>query len=220
MKDFSEQLKKVMELRGISQTELCEKTGIPKSAMSQYLSGAFKPKQARTYLLAEALRTTPEYLMGTIDNPDITTPYPRNATPATQIERSPVQFWGKVSAGIGAYAEGTAIRTMPANDEDMLDGYDYAWLEVEGDSMSPDLQDGDYVLVRVQDTAENGDVIVALIDGGCEHDGVVKRLEIEPGSHLALISINPAYPPRIFVGEQMNAVHIFGVVVTSQRRWR
>ncbi|MCR4759925.1 MAG: helix-turn-helix domain-containing protein [Oscillospiraceae bacterium] len=70
-KIFSAQLKKAMELRNMSQTQLCGKTGIPKSAMSQYVSGAFRPKQERTYLIAQALQTTPEYLMGFTDSIDI-----------------------------------------------------------------------------------------------------------------------------------------------------
>ena len=51
---FSKRLKEAMQIRGINQTELCSLTGIPKSAMSQYLSGTFKPKQQRTYLIAKA----------------------------------------------------------------------------------------------------------------------------------------------------------------------
>ena len=64
MSDFCKRLKKAMEIRGISQSELCEKTGITKSAMSQYISGAFKPKQARTYLLAKALDVNESWLLG------------------------------------------------------------------------------------------------------------------------------------------------------------
>ena len=214
---FAERLKEERKKAGLSQKEFAEKLGLNARTYASYERGERDISTSLLLNICTTLNISSDELLG--NKLPTQPPYPRNATPATQIERSPVLFWGKVSAGIGAYAEGRAIRTMPANDDDMLEGYEYAWLEVEGDSMSPDLQDGDYVLVRVQDTAENGDLIVALIDNGCEHDGVVKRLEIEPGSHLALISINPAYPPRIFVGEQMNAVHIFGIVVTSQRRW-
>lgn len=71
MKEFRVQLKKAMDKRNITQSQLCEKTGIPKSAMSQYLSGAFRPKQERTYLIAQALQTTPEYLMGFTDKFEI-----------------------------------------------------------------------------------------------------------------------------------------------------
>lgn len=64
MAQFHEQLKKIMQEKGISQAELSKCTGIPKSAMSQYLSGAFKPKQKRTYLLAKALGVSEAWLIG------------------------------------------------------------------------------------------------------------------------------------------------------------
>ena len=53
-----------MEAKGITQAELCKRTGITKSALSQYLSGSFKPKQKRTYLLAKALNVSEAWLMG------------------------------------------------------------------------------------------------------------------------------------------------------------
>lgn len=64
MAEFHKQLLKAMDLKGITQTELCKKTNIPKSAMSQYMSGKFKPKQKRTYLLAKALDVNEAWLMG------------------------------------------------------------------------------------------------------------------------------------------------------------
>lgn len=62
--DFSDRLKTAIEKRAIRQTDLCEKTGIGKSAMSQYLSGAFKPKQQNLYKLAQALDVSEAWLMG------------------------------------------------------------------------------------------------------------------------------------------------------------
>lgn len=67
---FCTQLKKAMQQKGISQTELCKRTGIPKGAMSQYLSGKFKPKQKRTYLIARALNVSEAWLMG-FENADM-----------------------------------------------------------------------------------------------------------------------------------------------------
>lgn len=61
---FHEQLQKIMKEKGITQSELCKRTGIPKSAMSQYISGAFKPKQKRTYLIAKALNVSEAWLIG------------------------------------------------------------------------------------------------------------------------------------------------------------
>ncbi len=67
MAEFYKQLLKAMEFKGITQTELCERTQIPKSAMSQYMSGKFKPKQTRMHLIAKALNVSEAWLMG-LDN--------------------------------------------------------------------------------------------------------------------------------------------------------
>lgn len=213
---FGEKLKQLRKTRKLTQAGLGKLLSVAQSTVGNWESGTREPDMEMITKISQALSVPVEQLF---PYPTPTPSYPANATPASNVNRSQVQFWGTVAAGIGAYADGVSVRTMPANDEDMIEGYDYAWLEVEGDSMYPDLQDGDYVLVRVQDTAENGDLIVALIDDGCERLGVVKRLELVEGHHLSLISTNPAYPPRVFVGEQMNSVRIFGKVVSSRRRF-
>lgn len=55
---------KALSIRGMRQADLCEKTKIPKSAISQYVSGAFEPKQDRIYLISQALNVDPVWLMG------------------------------------------------------------------------------------------------------------------------------------------------------------
>ena len=209
----AERIIKLFDDSGREYKQIAQSLGIKPQKISEWKNGTTRSYEKYLDAIAKEFDVTIDFLVNG-------TPYPTNATKADPAARTPVQFWGKVSAGIGAYAEGIPIRTMPADDEDMQEGYEYAWLEVEGDSMYPDLQDGDYILVRVQDTAESGDMVVALVDNGCETDGLVKRIEIEEGNHLALISTNPAYPPRVFIGDRMNDVRIFGVVVSSKRKWR
>lgn len=60
----SVRLAKALAIRGMKQYELCEKTKIPKSAISQYLSGLFEPKQDRLHIIAQALDVDPVWLMG------------------------------------------------------------------------------------------------------------------------------------------------------------
>ncbi len=60
----SVRLAKALTIRGMKQSELCEKTKIPKSAISQYLSGLFEPKQDRLHIIAQALNVDPVWLMG------------------------------------------------------------------------------------------------------------------------------------------------------------
>ena len=57
-------LKKALDMRNMRQSDLCEKTKIPKSAISHYLRGSFVPKQDRAYIIAQALDVNPAWLMG------------------------------------------------------------------------------------------------------------------------------------------------------------
>lgn len=59
-----ERIKTALRIKGMKQSELCEITKIPKSAVSQYISGAFEPKQDRVYLIAKALNVSEAWLMG------------------------------------------------------------------------------------------------------------------------------------------------------------
>lgn len=68
-------LKEALELRGMRQVDLAEKTGIGKSAISQYLSGKVLPKQDKLYLLARALQVSEDWLLG------------RTGIPTNDVER-------------------------------------------------------------------------------------------------------------------------------------
>ena len=57
-------LKKALSIRNMTQAELCQKTKIPKSALSEYLKGLYEPKQDRLLILSEALNVDPVWLMG------------------------------------------------------------------------------------------------------------------------------------------------------------
>lgn len=60
----AERIKKALYIKGMKQSDLCRLTNIPKSALSQYISGAFEPKQDRIYLMAQALNVSEAWLMG------------------------------------------------------------------------------------------------------------------------------------------------------------
>ena len=60
----AERIKKALFIKGMKQSDLCRLTNIPKSALSQYISGAFEPKQDRIYLMTQALNVSEAWLMG------------------------------------------------------------------------------------------------------------------------------------------------------------
>lgn len=64
MNSTAKRLKEGMEIRGIRQADLAEKTGISKGALSSYLSGRYVPKQNNIYLIAKALDVNEAWLMG------------------------------------------------------------------------------------------------------------------------------------------------------------
>lgn len=64
MDNCSERICKALRIRGMRQIDLSEKTGIPKSAISQYCAGSFKPKQKRLFKIAQALGVDEAWLMG------------------------------------------------------------------------------------------------------------------------------------------------------------
>ena len=167
--------------------------------------------------LAEVLKTTPADLMGWDDSAKTVTPSVsiKDAVPFVPDGMIAFPIIGRVSAGMGSYADPeNVVGTMVTDADKIIDGYDYVWLRVDGDSMEPELLDGDHVLVRVQDTAETGDLAVVLVD---DENGVVKRIEYEEQNHITLISNNPKYTPRVFVREEMNRIRIFGKVVKMSR---
>lgn len=60
----ADRIKTALALKGMKQSDLCRLTNIPKSAISQYISGAYDPKQDRIYLISKALNVSEAWLMG------------------------------------------------------------------------------------------------------------------------------------------------------------
>ena len=90
-------------------------------------------------------------------------------------------------------------------------------LRISGDSMEPDIHNGDTVIVKRQDDAESDEIVIALVNG---NDGVCKRLKKYADS-IALISLNPNYEPMYFNQEEIEEkpVKIIGKVVELRRKF-
>ena len=81
----AERIRKGLSIKNMKASELCEKTGIPKSAMSQYINGKFEPKQDRLYLIAKALEVSEPWLMG-FDVPMNSSPAPTSDKEDSKID--------------------------------------------------------------------------------------------------------------------------------------
>lgn len=100
---------------------------------------------------------------------------------------------GRVAAGIPITATEYIIDTEEISQTMAADG-EYFALQIKGDSMEPKISNGDVVIVRKQSDADNGDLVIALVNG---NDAVGKRLK-KYNEGIALLSNNPAYEPMYF----------------------
>ena len=121
---------------------------------------------------------------------------------------------------LGAVAAGLPIEAVPDNQTlavppDMVrQQKDNYVLRVEGNSMIEEqIRDGDYIVVQAQQSAEDGQMVVALVDG---ESATVKKLYREPGNRVRLQPANPAMDPIIVDALD---VHIQGVVVGVIRKY-
>lgn len=133
---------------------------------------------------------------------------------AVDVERRPVRhvpLVGQVAAGTNVLAEEHIEETLPVPADFTGEG-DLFMLEVKGDSMiEAGILHGDYVVARVQETANEGDVIVAGIPGD---EATVKTFSTR-GEQIALLPSNSELEPMVFAPGD---VHIYGRVVTVIRR--
>jgi repressor LexA len=123
-----------------------------------------------------------------------------------------IPILGQIAAGVPIEALQNEIgRLQPP--EDLLGAGEHFALEVKGDSMiGAGILDGDVVLIKRIDTADSGDIVVALIDN---EEATLKRLR-KRGNSVALEAANPAYETRIFGPDQ---VRIQGKLVAMIRRY-
>ncbi|RVU17140.1 transcriptional repressor LexA [Methylobacterium oryzihabitans] len=123
-----------------------------------------------------------------------------------------VPVMGRIAAGTPISAIQSQSRTVAMSPDFLAGGEHYA-LEVRGDSMvDAGILDGDLVVIRRQETANTGDIIVALID---DEEATLKRLR-RRGSSIALEAANPAYETRVLGPDR---VRIQGRLVSLIRKY-
>lgn len=214
MKEFNERLKIAMNLKKITQSELCELTGIPKSAMSQYVSGAFAPKQERTYLIAKALNVNEAWLLGYDDISMDREPRRDDLSELMQkydnikpIKLKRFPMLGEIACGKPIFADEDREHYIMA---DMDIDADFC-LTAKGDSMiNARIYNGDIVFIKEMPIVENGDIAAVII----EDEATLKRVYYYPDDNmLQLVAENPKYKPLVYQGPELDTIRILGRAV-------
>ena len=183
-----------------------------KSHLSQYVNGKSNPDNEKIFLLSKVFGVTEAWLLGynvpryeRIENTGPQTP---------QGLKIPVL--GTVAAGIpiSAVEEILDYEEVPQSLKNLGE---FFGLRIKGDSMKPDINHGDTVIVRKQSTANNGDVVITLVNGD---DVTCKKFE-KLDNGIILISNNSEYSPMYFSNEEVvtKPVVILGRVVELRRKF-
>lgn len=193
-------LKSLRKRHGLTQEDLAKRLGTANSTISMYERDARVPDLDTMRVLAEIFGVDMNYLSGQ--------PSP---SPKRGIK---IPVFGSVAAGIPIEAI-TDIEDYEEISEDLAATGEFVALKIKGDSMEPTLLAGDVVIVRVQDTIENGEIAIVLVNGD---EATCKKIKKTPEG-VMLISLNAAYDPMFYTNAEIESlpVRIFGKVVEMRR---
>ena len=130
------------------------------------------------------------------DKPDT---LPRNARAVETTGAVELPVMGRIAAGVPIAAISEVSHTVAVPQSMLGTGEHYA-LEVRGDSMiDAGINDGDVVVIRQTSSADNGDIVVALVE---DSEATLKRFRRSNGM-IALEAANPAYETRLYRDDQV-----------------
>ena len=201
-KIFSENLKKQAAIAGENQPDIAEVLGVTKSAVNAYFMGNKMPRMDRIKKLADHFGCNVSDL---VDDKSI----------EDQVTAVAIPVLGTVPAGVPI----EAIQDILGYEEIpkiMADTGEFFCLRVEGNSMYPLLYSGETIVIKKQETADNGDIVVALDDN---EETTVKRLK-KVSDGIILEAENPEYNSLYFNEKQIQneKVKIIGKAVESRKK--
>lgn len=205
MMTLYDNIKELRKQRKISQEKLAKMTGYTdRSSIAKIEKGKVDLSETKIQLFASALNTTPAYLMGWEDE----------AKESNQGIKIPVL--GAVPAGIPISAIEDIIDYEEIPQSWSNQG-DFFGLRIKGNSMYPKLENGDVVIVKKQSVADNGDVVIAMVNGD---DATCKRYK-RTDAGIMLTSDNSEYSPMFYTNDQVQSlpVTIIGKVVESRKKF-
>lgn len=197
-----ERLKNARKAKGFTQEKLASLVSVSRQAYSSYETGTRDPDTQTLSQIAINLDVSVDYLLGKVTQSQ------------TESNRM-IPLLGSVPAGVPIEAIEDVEEYIDIYPRFVKHGELFA-LRVQGDSMEPDLRNGDIVIVEKQEFVENGDVAVVRVNG---EDVTLKRVKLT-NKGLMLIPSNPAYDPVFFDSDQVATlpVTIIGKVIEIRRR--
>lgn len=211
MATYSERIRELRKMRGMSQQTLAELLDLNKVTVSQYERGIRRPNIDIVTAMCDIFNVSSDYLLG---EDDVTIRLVNSDGIKKLDSKQRVPVLGRVAAGIPI----DAIEDIIDWEEITEDAPgEYFGLRIKGNSMSPRISENDIVIVHAQSDADSGDIVIVQINGDT---ATCKKLVKHKGG-ISLISFNPAYEPMVYTNEQIESlpVTIIGKVVENRQKY-
>ncbi|MCI8749593.1 MAG: repressor LexA [Lachnospiraceae bacterium] len=199
---MAKNIKYYMSRNNIRPTDICGTLKFPMATFSDWIN-------AKTYPRIDKIELMANYFG--IEKSDLV------EEKRVRIKKGvTINVLGRVAAGIPLEAIENIIDTEEITEELAKTG-NFFGLQIHGDSMIPNICDGDIVIVRQQEDAENGEIVIATVNGT---DATCKRLRKYKGG-IELIANNPTYEPLDFSNKEIieKPVKIIGKVIELRRKF-
>ena len=201
--------------KGWSLSEIARKLDLPKSSISRYFNKSRQFPINKINIFADTLGVSSEYLLGIkISNNDLLDIYNKldskrqtkvydfateqlneqnnkitniNDYIEEETDWYEVKFYGSISAGTGLYLDDEQVETISFGADMVPSGTDFC-LKVNGDSMEPMFNNGDYVFIKRETDFRNGTIGAVIVNG----EAYLKKIYITDNS-IRLVSLNKKY---------------------------
>lgn len=203
-------LKKLREEFHMTQQELADKLSGAKSTIAMYENETRKPSMEVLIKLSEIFNCSIDYLLGKSDA----------RMPDLKDKLFLIPIVGKVAAGQPILANENIEGYLPIDPlmYNLTSPNGFFFLKIQGESMNKLIKNGSYALIKKQDYAENGDVIVAIVNG--DNEATVKRYKQLNEQFIMLepVSEDSSFQP-ITIDLKNTKFSIIGKVVGDFKRW-
>lgn len=213
-----DRLKELRTERKMSMRELAVLCDTSKSAIGMYEKGKRSPKYETMEAIADTFNVDIDYLLGkseirnrfthSLESYSVASTVLEGIARPVLTKRLPML--GNVACGEPIYAN-EEHETYIEADADVHADF---CLTAKGDSMiNARIFDGDILFVKAQDTVDDGEIAVVLID----NEATVKRVYYDKENNvITLVPENPTHKPLRYTGEQLNQIRILGKVISGQ----
>lgn len=201
--NFSKNLKRIMKSKKKTAPMLALYIGVSDQAVYSWYNGRTYPESKNLSKIAEYLNCSISDLTGDID-------------PSSLSKSVRIPVLGRVRAGVPLDAVEEIIDWEEIPNEIARTG-EYFALQIKGNSMSPRMCEGDVVIVKKQNTIENFQIGIVLVNG---HDATCKKIRFTSDG-IMLIGLNPDFQPITYSAQEIMSlpVQIIGRVIECRQKY-